>query len=453
MGAPPAGWYPDPQSGHGVRYWNGAQWTDQTAPSPPPATWGGWQPPPSFAGASASGSAASQPARLSTWVTVLVVLFTVRLVFLAFVGFSDDGRNGHSDVAALPTTPTPLPEVTPVYHLKLDANGDPAYVAFPRRRPGMLPVGVPPGLTTHPTGSDVIDPATARTVVQQLWDARRAAIAAQNTAVVADLETGSALAIDADRACGCATGDRFGPASGIEVAVPHQHALPATFFAQLNTTFNGSRWASVLVFSRSSNSDHWRLAFAGGGQPVGNAPGFPFALAPDGFARPAPTHTVPVPPTVLLANYWQHVKDDGTVKLPATLRSATLTDVWAAHLVESRQGDVNDQNGLIGYYHFYADPTTDTYDVSLTDGTVLECASIQEEKFWMPGRGDTVDQPQTLRNWGPDVAAGSYGAVLEVGEYTPCFQYVPGVPVFQPNGVVPPDDIQDVGLAPAAQTM
>ena len=33
----PAGWYPDPQSPASVRYWDGATWTQQTAPAHTPA--------------------------------------------------------------------------------------------------------------------------------------------------------------------------------------------------------------------------------------------------------------------------------------------------------------------------------------------------------------------------------------------------------------------------------
>lgn len=41
-GAPPAGWYPDPDSPRvQQRYWDGLAWTDQRAPlaSPPAPTW------------------------------------------------------------------------------------------------------------------------------------------------------------------------------------------------------------------------------------------------------------------------------------------------------------------------------------------------------------------------------------------------------------------------------
>ena len=34
----PAGWYPDPQNAGQQRYWDGSQWTEQTAPAAAPAT-------------------------------------------------------------------------------------------------------------------------------------------------------------------------------------------------------------------------------------------------------------------------------------------------------------------------------------------------------------------------------------------------------------------------------
>lgn len=36
--APQAGWYPDPRDPRSLRFWNGVQWTERTAPMVPPAT-------------------------------------------------------------------------------------------------------------------------------------------------------------------------------------------------------------------------------------------------------------------------------------------------------------------------------------------------------------------------------------------------------------------------------
>lgn len=42
---PPPGWYPDPQNGIQLRYWDGATWTEHAAPHDPPPT----APPPAAA--------------------------------------------------------------------------------------------------------------------------------------------------------------------------------------------------------------------------------------------------------------------------------------------------------------------------------------------------------------------------------------------------------------------
>jgi hypothetical protein len=115
-------------------------------------------------------------------------------------------------------------------------------------------------------------------------------------------------------------------------------------------------------------------------------------------------------------------------------------------LVENRQGDVNSGNSLIMYYLFYADPTNVTYTVPLAGGTQLECSSILEQKTYLPGRGDEIGQPASRSNWGPDVAPGSYAAIITVSEYTPCFEFHPESAYFQANGVTPADEIVTVPI-------
>lgn len=449
MGTSPAGWYADPQPGStGVRYWDGSQWTGQIAPAapvaPPPVT-GGWQPPPAF-GINATPTTKS-PVRLGTWLTVLLVV--VSLVLVALVGFgltvsSDNGHASAGPVATVaPDTTIAEPQYIPVYHPKLDTNGDPELVPFTAARSTEPTASVPRALFAVPAGSDVVDPATAHTVVQTLWEVRRDAISDENRRLLQQFETGSALAIDAERGCNCGAGDHFGAATGISVSVPHQHAFPAWFFAELRTTFNRSPWGASLVFTRASRTDPWRLAFAGGGAPVETSGAvFPLAVDADGFASAATVQNPPV--AAILADYWQRVKDDGTTQLPASLAPAPQTDEWAGKLVENRQGDVNSGNNLIMYYRFYADRTTGTWIVPLAGGTALQCTTIQEQKTYLPGRNEVIKQPDSRTNWGVDIPPGEYGAMITVADYTPCFEFRPGTAYFQANGVTPADVIASI---------
>lgn len=87
MTAPP-GWYPDPVSGGGWRYWDGQMWTDQwakagkSAPAAPPTGWG--QSPPAT-----SPKGSGRGAFIARMVTlVLAALAASQFASIAFAAFS-----------------------------------------------------------------------------------------------------------------------------------------------------------------------------------------------------------------------------------------------------------------------------------------------------------------------------------------------------------------------------
>lgn len=68
--APPPNWYPDPMDPRLLRYWNGAQWTEQTAPM-------------TFAGTPSAPAPPSRGSKKRTWV-VLTAIFG-GLVFISVI--------------------------------------------------------------------------------------------------------------------------------------------------------------------------------------------------------------------------------------------------------------------------------------------------------------------------------------------------------------------------------
>lgn len=442
VGGAAPGWYPDPASSSSVRFWDGTQWTGHTAPSPlsPDAQRPDWPYGPSSAPPSPPPiGAGTRWVLVATGIVVVIALFAATAV----VVHSAPRRVVGASRAPLASAPGAL-----TYRPPLEASGDPKLLPYSTTVETDPPrASVPTALYSVPSGPDIVTPASARAVTAAIWTLRRRAIALEDGNQLSTFETGSALAVDADRGCGCGHEDRFGAATNTSVGVGHSSDFPAWFYAQTRTTLNDSPWDSLLVFTRTARDKPWRLAFAGGGEPLGGPESLiPVSVGADGYTRPTPAavlrradHFAPA-----LAGYWQAAKDGTRPPVDPSWLSSTLTDTWAQHLRLNPQGKVHSNNGLVGYYRYFAAPVAGPFVVLFDDGQYLACASIIGQTTFVAPEGGRVTQPVDRTNWGPDVPPGSYRAITSVDEYTPCFGFTSADSQVVVNGVSPPDEVATV---------
>jgi hypothetical protein len=457
-GAAP-GWYPDPGSSGAVRYWDGTRWTEHTAPStatPPPVSqvlWGGstqpaWRPDPPPPDAWTPPPGRPVGTRLSkrgtgTIIGAVTVSVVLVLSALALIGSAArrDNRSGLlvSAPTASPYQPVPGPDGDPEL-IHYDADAVP--VDPPR---GALPAAlysVPPGLA-------VVTPVSATAVVRALWPIRSRAIASQDLNTLSTIETGSALAVDAARGCGCGRNDHFGPAINPTAAVTFSPAFPASFYAEVQTTLNNTPWVASLVFTRDARDKPWRLDFAGGGQPLAGAASLSaYAITPDGFAifPDLPNTEAAKPLAPALAAYWEDAKHGRTPPPKPQWGNGTLTNQWAREISVNRAGRPNLSNGLVGYYRYAVAPGTTPYIVALSNGSSLACSTIVGQSTFVAPRGKLIMQDTGRENWGRDVPPGHYRAVVVVDDYTPCINYSTAGGYVNVSGVSPPDEVTTVGV-------
>jgi hypothetical protein len=413
------GWFPDPEGGSGLRYWDGSGWTEHRHPPVAPA------PPITPVYAPPSPTVVMQPrAERQTWPMAALVGVVVASLFAAVLFFTV----GNSDSKKSTTsTPPAAPATTEPHSVAASSPG--AFVPYPVRvREVVATAASMPELYAVPAGGAVVTPDSAQAVASAIWGRRAIALAARDTAALRTFETGSALAVDSDR-CSCGAVN-FGAARAIAVSVPRGQAYPAHFLAEVRSTLNHDQWLALLVITRASADQPWRVAFQGGFTPA--QPHIAPRNDPDGYAAavdPA-VNAIAQEQPVALATYWQGWKNHGAAPTqPATTwRSGPMTDGYGRHIAGvGLQGEVNQQNGLVGHYRYQALAGA-AYVFPIEADALFVCAPVQRQAQWTAADGSrSVVQNPNRSNWGADVAPGRYRSMLQDDIASPCIvTYVSG---------------------------
>jgi hypothetical protein len=282
---------------------------------------------------------------------------------------------------------------------------------------------LPKALSAAPRGRTVATPAEAKLVLKTAWTTREHALVNCNLALLDRLDTGSAKIGDRSRTrCNClARADQL--YSDSRIFLPRQTTYPAYFLAQARTkTLSGNSWTEIMVFTRASATAPWRLNLATGfaavkgqvaalGQPVVNADGY--AQLPDRTARAVAATQAPT-----LAAYYQAAKNTGEVPAnpfqPSPWTTTTVTAI-AAH----RQDTVQ-TNGLRGHFRYTATGKDPVFSVLSGDQT-LTCTVIRISSSYTGQAGQYPQQSADRRNWGPDLAPGTYQSITFADVAQTCF--------------------------------
>jgi hypothetical protein len=442
-----AGWYPDPIGAAQLRYWNGVSWTEHTHP-----------PAGSLDGARREldlvvrPDVIRQPPRRDRRRTFGIAAAIVAGAVFLFAGGNAvisvrDHANAHAPTVT--TSPPPSRVTTPPgqtsYAPRLTKNGDPVLVPFPSERESTPRRSSSPDLYVVAAGPTVATPALAKSVTTAIWTRRSGALRAGDYSRLAAFETGAALTVDRSASLCCTATEEFGPVKSMVVAVPRLSQFPARFLAEVSATLNGGPWVALLVVTRVSGGQPWRLSFAGGYVPA--HPDDPFLeplTSADGYAVPMDRGLVgqAVLQPAALAAYWQSWIDHGVAPRPEGnfWMPGFMTDRYGqTKSQDGLQGQMNVHNGLVGRYRYQQDSSAGAYVFPIQPNELLVCAPILRQVTWSGAtKDDEPYQPSSRDNWGDQVLPGRYRAIIQDDIASPCIDVA-----FEDNVVLgaPPDTV------------
>jgi hypothetical protein len=297
---------------------------------------------------------------------------------------------------------------------------------------------LPAALTGVPAaGRPVVTPDGARAALAAIWPLREAALSACDVGAIDVLETGFARAGDRVRVtCGCRV--RAAPAefTGADLYVPRRTRFPAYFLAEVVTTnAAGEAWTEDLVLSRSAAADHWRVAFdTGYTNPAPGGHSDAPALDADGYVRtpPAAAAAAAREDFAALAAYWHRAKVAADTALPSEFAAGYWTSRLAEVLAAHPSGGVQD-NGLIGDFAYRTRSRDPVYAFTTASGRTLACSGIHRAVTYRASAAGAPYQDRARRNWGADIAPGTYRTLSGDGVSQTCLSIPPagnGIGVF-----------------------
>jgi hypothetical protein len=269
---------------------------------------------------------------------------------------------------------------------------------------------LPEDLYVTPSNGEVIDGASAERVVRAAWSTREYALINEDYELLSRIETGAALAVDAECRCGAAP---FASGGGViwSYAAPADQSYPAWFLAEVRAADGSPGWSRAifggdqpmslfLVFERAAATDPWLIRVAN------DAPfGEPLLPPPDDDML----RSAPIDPNLAMARprgaarYIQQYMDTG--RGSGGPYDDTLLATIAREAIEN-EAALEGEGGEFGAWYRAAEPVN---GLVLPDGQEFVCAQLEGyvERNAPAGSGLLV-QP-TDRS--------TFGFQLEPGEY------------------------------------